>query len=130
MLNVYNGNIMLDAQGEAWVVLPEWFEALNRDFRYQLTPIGAPGPNLYVAQEVVGNRFKIAGGAAGGRVSWQVTGVRQDRWANAHRVPVEKDKSEADRGFYLHADAFGQPDSKSLSSAHVAREPRARAQSQ
>ncbi|MEJ5345960.1 MAG: hypothetical protein WHS83_13705, partial [Chloroflexus sp.] len=25
--------------GEAWVELPAWFEALNRDFRYQLTCI-------------------------------------------------------------------------------------------
>ena len=128
MLNVYNGNITLDAQGEAWVVLPEWFEALNRDFRYQLTPIGAPA-NLYIAEEVAGNRFKIAGGSAGGRVSWQVTGVRHDRWADAHRVPVEESKPESERGFYLHPDVFGQPDSKALPSAHGAREPHARATS-
>src|SRR5262249_38140051 len=44
MMNVYNGNILLDANGEAWVELPEWFEALNRDFRYQLTSIGGLAP--------------------------------------------------------------------------------------
>jgi hypothetical protein len=60
------------------VVLPEWFEALNSDFRYQLTAIGAAGPNLHIAQEVSGNRFKVAGGKPGMKVSWQVTGTRRD----------------------------------------------------
>ena len=40
MMNIYNGNAILDESGEAWAELPEWFEALNRDFRYQLTCIG------------------------------------------------------------------------------------------
>jgi len=127
MLNVYNGNVTLDAEGAAWVALPDWFETLNRDFRYQLTPIGAPA-NLYIAEEVAGNRFKIAGGVAGGRLSWQVTGVRQDPWANAHRIAVEEDKPETERGTYLHPDLFGQPDSRALPSAHVARERHAGAQ--
>ena len=60
MMNVYNGNVTLDDSGEAWVALPDWFDALNRDFRYQLTAIGAPAPNLYVATKVSGNRFRIA----------------------------------------------------------------------
>jgi hypothetical protein len=92
MLNVYNGNATLDGRGEAVVLLPAYFEALNRDFRYQLTPIDAPGPNLYIAEEISGNRFVIAGGTAGARVSWQVTGVRQDAYAEAHRIQVEQDK--------------------------------------
>ena len=79
-MNVYNGNVVLDDSGEASVTLPDWFEALNRDFRYQLTAIGAPGPNLYVAEEVASNRFKIAGGGRGSKVSWQVTGIRRDEW--------------------------------------------------
>jgi hypothetical protein len=70
MKNVYDGVVELDANGEAWVELPAWFEALNKDFRYQLTPIGAPGPNLYIAQEVQDNRFQIAGGTPGMKVSW------------------------------------------------------------
>jgi hypothetical protein len=114
MMNVYNGNVTLDAKGEAWVEMPNWFEALNQDFRYQLTPIGAPGPNLYVAKEVSNNRFKIAGGKPNGKVSWQVTGIRHDVYANAHRIPVEVDKSDAERDHYLHPELFGQPDSKSL----------------
>ena len=109
MMNVYNGNVVLDDHGEAWVELPEWFETLNRDFRYQLTAIGAPGPNLYVAEEVAGNRFKIAGGEPGAKVSWQLTGIRHDAWANAHRIPVEEDKPAPEQGRYLAPELFGQP---------------------
>ena len=113
MMNIYNGNVILDSQGEAAIELPEWFETLNRDFRYQLTPIGAPAL-LYVAEEINGNRFKIAGGRPGGKVSWQVTGVRQDAWANAHRIPVEEPKSQKERGFYLHPELFGAPKEKGI----------------
>lgn len=97
MMNVYNGNVTLDGDGTAWVRLPDWFEALNRDFRYQLTAIGAPGPNLYIASKVAGNRFNIAGEATDGEVSWQVTGIRQDAWANAHRIAVEQEKPSTER---------------------------------
>jgi len=109
MMNIYNGVAELDASGEAVIALPDWFQALNRDFRYQLTPIGAPGPNLYIAEEVANNRFKIAGGKPGSKVSWQVTGIRQDAFANANRIPVEVEKAAADRGRYLYPEALGQP---------------------
>jgi hypothetical protein len=108
MMNIYNGNVDLDENGTAWVELPDWFGALNKDFRYQLTPIGAPGPDLYIAQPVTENRFQIAGGSAGMTVSWQVTGIRQDPFAEANRIPVEVDKPEEQRGTYLHPEAWGQ----------------------
>jgi len=94
MMNIYNGIAALEANGEAVVELPDWFEALNRDFRYQLTCIGGFAP-VYIAQKVANNRFKIAGGPPGLEVSWQVTGIRQDAWANARRIPVEEDKPAA-----------------------------------
>ena len=93
MKNVYDGVVELDSAGEAEVELPEWFEALNRDFRYQLTPVAAPAPNLHVSQEVSSNRFYIAGGAPKMKVSWQVTGIRQDDYANTHRIPIEEAKA-------------------------------------
>jgi len=114
MMNIYNGNAVLNAKGEAFVTLPDWFETLNRDFRYQLTAIGAPGPNLYIAEEISGNHFRIAGGAPGGKVSWMVTGIRQDAWANAHRIPVEQAKPESERGLYLHPELFGAPAEKAI----------------
>ncbi len=108
MMNIYNGNVVLDERGEAWVTLPDWFDALNRDFRYQLTGIGQFAP-VFVAEPIQGNRFKIAGGEAGMTVSWQVTGIRQDAWANQNRIPVEEDKLPGVKGRLIHPEAFGQP---------------------
>ncbi|HHQ48257.1 MAG TPA: hypothetical protein ENK19_05170 [Acidobacteria bacterium] len=114
MMNVYNGNIVLDDSGEAWIELPDYFQALNGDFRYQLTALGAPGPNLYIAEEIENNRFKIAGGTPGMKVSWQVTGIRHDRFAEAHRIPVEEEKPAAEQGTYLHPREWGQPTEKDV----------------
>jgi hypothetical protein len=109
MMNIYNGNVVLDARGEATVEMPDWFEVLNQDFRYQLTPMGAPGPNLYIAEEISGGRFTIAGGEPGAKVSWQVTGVRHDPVALAHRMSVEVDKPANEAGKYLNPEAYGKP---------------------
>jgi len=113
MMNIYNGNVVLDATGQAWVELPEWFEALNKDYRYQLTCIGGFA-QVYIAQEISDSRFKIAGGNPGMKVSWQVTGIRQDPWAEANRIPVEEDKAADERGFYLQPEAYGQPEEKGI----------------
>jgi hypothetical protein len=111
MMDIYNGVATLDAHGTLWVTLPDYFQALNREFRYQLTSIGRPQPSIYIAEEISGNRFKIAGGKPGGKVSWQVTGIRQDAFANAHRIPVEEDKPQQEQGHYLHPELFGaQPE--------------------
>jgi len=110
MLNIYTGNATLDASGSASVPLPGWFEVLNKDFRYQLTAIGAPGPNLYIAQEIQGGRFVIAGGQPGMKVSWQVTGVRQDAFAKAHPLVVEEEKLAIERGHYIHPELYGAPE--------------------
>jgi len=114
MMNIYNGNVILDANGEMWVDLPEWFEALNQDFRYQLTAIGHPGPNLYIAEEISGNRFKIAGGTQGMKVSWQVTGIRHDAYAEKHRIQVEEEKPPQERGKYLHPTELGMPETMGI----------------
>jgi hypothetical protein len=113
MKNVYDGVVVLDESGAAWVELPDWFEVLNGDFRYQLTCIGGYAP-VYVAQEIQGNRFQIAGGTPGLEVSWQVTGIRQDPWAEAHRIPVEQDKPADERGTYLYPELYGQPEELGL----------------
>jgi hypothetical protein len=109
MMNIYTGNAILDNSGDAMISLPKWFEALNTDFRYQLTSVGAPAPNLHVAQEIAQHQFSIAGGAPGMKVSWQVTGVRQDAFAKAHPLAVEVRKPEKERGRYLHPEAYGAP---------------------
>ena len=106
MMNVHNGNVILDANGEAIVELPAYFEALNKDFRYQLTCIGGFAP-VYVAQKISGNQFTIAGGEQGMEVSWQVTGIRNDPFAEANRIQVEVDKPAKLQGKYLHPKAYG-----------------------
>ena len=108
MKNVYDGVVKLDANGEAWVELPEWFGTLNRDFRYQLTCIGAFAP-VFIAEKISNNHFKIAGGQSGMEVSWQVTGIRQDPYAEKNRLPVEEEKPANERGKYLHPDVYNLP---------------------
>jgi alpha-tubulin suppressor-like RCC1 family protein len=108
MMNVYNGVVTLDELGQATVELPDYFEALNRDFRYQLTCIGGFAP-VYISQKVHGNSFAIAGGSSGLEVSWQVTGIRHDAWAEKNRIPNAVDKVGGEKGKYLHPDAFGKP---------------------
>jgi hypothetical protein len=107
MMNIYNGNVVLDHNGEAVVTLPPYFESLNMDFRYQLTSVGKFSP-VYVAEEISNNHFVIAGGRPYGKVSWQVTGIRHDPFANANRIPVEVEKEKAAKGFYLHPAAYGK----------------------
>jgi trimeric autotransporter adhesin len=109
MKNIYDGNVVTDGQGLATVTLPDWFEALNRDFRYQLTVIGQFAQAI-VAQEIENNQFQIRTSLPNIKVSWQVTGIRQDAFANAHRIQTEVEKAPADRGHYLHPELFGAPE--------------------
>jgi hypothetical protein len=107
-LNVYRGNVRLDERGEAWVELPAYYERINRDETYQLTAVGGPGPGLYVAERVKGNRFRIAGGSAGLEVSWSVVGVRNDLWVRSQGMRDEVDKPLEMRGKYVHPWLYGQ----------------------
>jgi hypothetical protein len=113
MLNVYTGRVTADGTGTATVTLPEWFGALNRDLRYQLTPVGAAMPDLHVRAEFA-DGFGIAGAVPGGTVCWQLTGVRQDAWAEAHRIAVELDKPAGQRGRYLNPTEHGQPATRGI----------------
>jgi hypothetical protein len=107
-LNVYSGTVRLDGEGQASVELPDWFTALNGDVRYQLTPIGAPAPSLHVSEEIDDSgRFGIAGGPPRTKVSWQVSGVRQDAHARANPFEVEVAKPEAVSGKLVHPSAHG-----------------------
>jgi hypothetical protein len=113
MMNIYNGNVTTDGAGSAIIPLPEWFETLNRDFRYQLTVIGQFAQAI-VADEISNHQFTIKTDKPNVKVSWQVTGIRHDGWANAHRIPVEQEKSAADRGLYMHPELFGEPPEKAI----------------
>ena len=113
MMNIYNGNITTDGNGLAVVELPNYFASLNRDFRYQLTVVGQFAQAI-VLEEVKENRFTIQTSAPAVKVSWQVTGIRQDAWANKNRIKVEEDKSELERGHYLHPEAWGKAEERGV----------------
>ncbi|MBL7729284.1 MAG: hypothetical protein JNM68_16430, partial [Dinghuibacter sp.] len=113
MMNIYNGNITTDASGKATVTLPEYFGTLNKDFRYQLTVIGSFAQAI-VSKEVSNNTFEIATSTPNVKVSWQVTGIRQDPWANKYRIPNVVEKSAKEKGMYLNPDVYNQPKTRTI----------------
>jgi len=103
--NLYDGIAQLDENGEAIIQLPDYFEALNKDFRYQYFPLDQSMPNLHVKEEVKNNQFVLGGGKPNGRVSWQITGIRHDPYIEANPVEVEVEKGPGelvDKGECLH----------------------------
>ena len=114
LLNLYTGNVTTDANGNAVVQLPSWFEALNGDFRYQLTVVGKTFARAIVANEISNNQFTILTDQPNVKVSWQVTGVRHDATALAHPLQVEVEKNANERGFYHDPKAYGAPEEKQI----------------
>ncbi len=113
MKSVYDGVVTTDASGDAVVTLPVYVQALNGDFRYQLTVIGQFAQAI-VAQEIANDRFAIKTDRPNVKVSWQVTGIRKDLYAQQNQLPAEQEKSTAERGKYLHPELYGQPESQGV----------------
>jgi len=122
MMNIYNGNVTTDANGDAAVVLPDYFEALNRDFQYQLTVIGQFAQAI-VKDEIKNNRFTIKTDKPNVKVSWQVTGIRHDPFADQHRILVEEIKPPEERGLYIYPEEYGLPKTMGVG---YARQPQAK----
>ncbi|MER7251327.1 hypothetical protein [Kribbella sp. NPDC000426] len=106
MLNVYRGTVTTDLDGDATVELPAYVEALNADVSYHLTVVGGAS-TVGVTRPLQGNSFSLHTDLPGAQVCWVVLGVRQDAWAQAHRIQVEEAKPDAARGRYVHPDLFG-----------------------
>jgi hypothetical protein len=106
MKNIYDGNVTTDATGSATVTLPDYFAALNRECRYQLTVLGQFAQAI-VSRKIAGNTFEIRTDKPGVEVSWQVTGIRQDAYAQAHPIAVEEAKPAEEQGLYLFPAGFG-----------------------
>ena len=113
MMNIYTGNVTTDSQGNAAVQLPAWFEVLNTDFRYQLTAIGQFARAI-VSNEVANHQFSIKTDKPNVKISWQITGVRQDAYAKAHPLVVEQEKDARERGHYIHPELFGASEQQSI----------------
>jgi hypothetical protein len=113
MMNIYNGNVVTDVSGFATVILPDWFEALNKDFRYQLTVIGDFAQAI-ISQKIHKNQFVIRTDKPNIEVSWQVTGIRHDPYADKNRIPIEEIKNDEERTKYIHPEVYGLPETRSI----------------
>ena len=107
MLNVYSGNIVTDNNGLATIKLPDYFSAANTNFRYQLTCIGHFA-QVIVKEEIINNQFVIQSSIPDVKISWQVTGVRNDNYAQKNRIVPVQEKPEIEKGTYLHPEAYGK----------------------
>ena len=117
-LTLYAGTVRTDAAGEAFVEVPAWFEGLNHEVRYQLTPIG--DARTWIRDKLAGRRFGIATSVPHTEVCWQLSAVRRDPYAVAHPLVVESDKRGHEKGRYLNPVEHGQPED--LGVAHRLRE--------
>lgn len=115
VLNIYRGTEVFDASGRVEVKLPEYYESINTNASYQLTPIGAP-MNLFIEQEVNNGKFVIGGGVAGKKVSWILTAERNDPYLKQfpEKKRVELDKEESRAAKYLMPELYGQPKEKGM----------------
>jgi len=113
MMNVYNGNAITDANGFVTVELPDYVENANKDYRYQLTPIGQFAQCI-IKEKVKGNKFVIQTDKPNVEVSWMITGIRSDPYANQNRIVPVVDKDQNEKGKYLHPEAYGKDDSYNM----------------
>ena len=109
MMNIYSGNVTTDELGLATVTMPDWFEAENTDFRYQLTVVDERFAQAVVSKRIANHQFTIHTNASNVQVSWQITAVRQDVYAKAHPLVVEQVKGDKERGFYQHPELSASP---------------------
>ncbi len=116
-LNAYSGNVVTDAQGYATVRLPDYFETINRDFRYQLTVIDGAGEEFVqvrVVRKIQNNQFVIRTSKPHVEVSWRVEAIRNDRWVQEYGYQTEQEKPKEHQGKYLHPELYGQPKEKGI----------------
>ena len=110
MINIYNGKITTDSAGFAVVKLPEYVQAANKDFLYQLTVVGTFAQAI-VKEEIGDNQFLIQTNEPNVKVCWEVTGVRADKYAEENRVVPELEKEK--KGTYLHPELYGEAKERS-----------------
>lgn len=117
MINIYGGTIITGEDSLAIVKLPDYFEASNKDFRYQLTVIGS-FEQAIIIKEISNNSFIIATSNPNVKVCWQVTAIRADNYANENRIVPEVEKSKENKGTYLHPKVYNLPIEKSENYRH------------
>lgn len=108
-LNVYSGNIRTDSKGFATVELPDYFDEINRDARYQLTVVDDSDDFVLVkvSKPVKNGQFVIRSSQPGILVSWRVEGVRNDAWVRRVGAQAVSQKPESQRGRYYDPESYG-----------------------
>ena len=117
ILNLYRGTTVFDSNGNASIKLPEYFNAINKDFSYQLTPVGAAMPNLFIKNKINSTgEFTISGGINNKEVSWVVYGVRNDKYLqvnpNQRKTVIEKPNHY--KGRYWDVKSWGKTDEEGI----------------
>ncbi len=115
VLNIYRGNAVFDANGEAIIELPDYYDAINKNPSYNLTPVGGYA-QLYIKEEISEGKFVIGGGTAGLKVSWTIYAERNDAYLQQHpeKRAVEVDKREGQKGRYFMPELYDQPAEKAI----------------
>jgi hypothetical protein len=114
VINSYSGNITTDASGKSIVNLPDYFGAINKDFRYQLTVVGTFAQAI-ISKEIASNQFEIATSIPNVKVSWEVKGVRNDAHMKKFPFVAQQEKSTSQKGKYWDTSVYNQPESKGVS---------------
>ncbi len=116
VLNIYRGTEIFNENGNATVILPEYYHSINKNASYQLTPIGASMPNVFIEKEIENGQFIISGGIPNKKVSWTVTAERNDPYLKQNpeqrKVIIEKTRSR--KGKYLTPELYNQPKEKGM----------------
>jgi len=112
--NFYVGNVVTDAKGFAWVELPDYFQQINTNFKYQLTVVGKSFAQAVVWEKIKGNRFQIRTNQPNIEVSWEVKADRNDEYVRRSRPRDVMEKDEQERGTYQHPELFGMPAERGL----------------
>lgn len=111
--NFYVGNVVTDAQGYAWVTLPDYFSEINKNYKYQLTVVDGPNSDendfvqVKVRQKIRDGRFQIRTSAPNTEVSWEVKADRNDLYVRNRPPKTVEDKGEYERGRYQHPEFYG-----------------------
>lgn len=109
--NFYVGNVTTDAQGYAWVDLPDYFSEINKNFKYQLTVVddrdGAGFAMVKVSKKIRDGRFQIRTSAPNVEVSWRVDADRDDLYMRNNPPKDVQDKVGREKGYYQHPEFYG-----------------------
>jgi hypothetical protein len=112
-MNAYSGNVVTDAKGYATIQLPDYFESINRDFRYQLTVVDDGERDDFVLVKVVrkirNNQFTIRTSAPHVEVSWEVKAIRNDRYVQKYGYQTVQEKEDSIKGKYVQPELYGMP---------------------